>query len=331
MTLIQFDARFQHDHAADQPDLDGFGSVYTTWNTPQMAQPAIKKIQVKDHNLTLQRGEADLPNQLRMAHIPAKTPQLVVESINATPATKSNWFLSVATFVMILIGGGWGFTSTTAAHRTHAEGDHQYPDSIADREHFVQDSLENDRMLAGKEQRSQDSLQQVPALAEREQQRQDSLEPITEANVQLALMNASGLSTRITAIEYKLLVRTGGTWGRWSEQWKSYASEGRTNPSIRITEVISGSAGHVYRLQLVIDGSETASFLVVYDPQKTREIRDQWGDRYVNCYKADNGDYVFTQKVSLESLVKDNSAWSSDENALLYFMFYSQGLCIVLR
>jgi len=139
-------------------------------------------------------------------------------------------------------------------------------------------------------------------------------------------------SCRIVATSYKQINKTNGEWGDWPSYWTSYKSEGRSNPVIKITTISEGSDGDFYNLKMYIDDKVQADFNVKYDPDKSSKMRKEWDDDYVNCYREMNGsDYVFTEKVSLKSLVEDNDAWASNEDAKLYLMVYSQNMAVVVK
>jgi len=138
-------------------------------------------------------------------------------------------------------------------------------------------------------------------------------------------------SSEIACTSYKEIYKVGGNWGQWPNHWTTYASEQRNDPVIRITTLSEGPQGEFYRLQMFIDGIVEADFTVVYDPDETQRIRSQWNDQYVNCYIDESGDYVYTQKVSLQGLAQDSDAWATNDNSMLYLMIYSEDYSVALR
>ncbi len=144
-------------------------------------------------------------------------------------------------------------------------------------------------------------------------------------------LSSYGQSSEIEASAYKQIYKVRGTWGEWPNHWTTYESERRDPPVIRITTLSEGPQGDFYRLQMFIDGVVEADFNVVYDAQYSENIRREWNNKYVNCYRDDSGDYVYTQTVSLQGLAKDADAWATNENALLYLMIYSEDMCVVLK
>ncbi len=138
-------------------------------------------------------------------------------------------------------------------------------------------------------------------------------------------------SSQIIATAYKQVFWLNDKWGKWPSYWTSYNSEGRSNPVIRITTITEGNSGDIYRLQMFIEGKVEADFYVTYDSETTAIKRREWADKYINCYKDVNGDYVYTQNVSLQSLANDPSAWANNENAILYLWIFSENFAITIR
>ena len=149
--------------------------------------------------------------------------------------------------------------------------------------------------------------------------------------VSSAFYSLNAQSSQIIATSYKQIYYINGKWGNWPNHWTTYSSEGRSNPVIRITTISEGSSGDIYRLQMFINGTVEADFYVSYDSAITAKKRKDWNDQYVNCYKDENGDYVYTQNVSLQSLAKDNSAWAKNEDATLYIWVFSENMAVVVK
>jgi hypothetical protein len=53
------------------------------------------------------------------------------------------------------------------------------------------------------------------------------------------------------------------------------------------------------------NGGSYVDLYVQYDPEKTAQVRENWDNEYVNCYKDANGDYLYAQDISLKSLTED--------------------------
>ncbi len=56
------------------------------------------------------------------------------------------------------------------------------------------------------------------------------------------------------------------------------------------------------------------------------------GERqFVHCYVYNNSDYLFTQKISLQSLVEDTTPWRTNEESKIYFWVFCQNFAMVLK
>lgn len=149
--------------------------------------------------------------------------------------------------------------------------------------------------------------------------------------ISIASHSVYAQSSEIVATAYKQAFWMNGKWGEWPSYWTSYESERRSNPVFRITTISEGPSGDIYRLQMFIEGKVEADFYVTYDFEATAIKRRDWDDEYVNCYKDDYGNYVYTHNVSLQALAKDPSAWADNENATLYLWVFSEDYAIILR
>ena len=113
-------------------------------------------------------------------------------------------------------------------------------------------------------------------------------------------------------------------WDDWPE-WVSLTDDNKF--SMYISEEVIGK---VYRVIIYQNGKELSNMAVRYDANKSLELREAWGDPYVNCYYDENNDYIYAQKVSLEQLAKDSSPWKN-EDSIMYFWIFSQNTGIAFR
>jgi hypothetical protein len=118
-----------------------------------------------------------------------------------------------------------------------------------------------------------------------------------------------------------------------SEEWDDWPSEWTTIPedtriSMHIAETVKGS---VYKVTLYIDGEESSSITVTYDSKKSAKVREDWDDKYVNCYLDDAGDYIYAQKVSLEQLSKNTEPWKTINDSTIYFCILSENQAYAFR
>lgn len=117
-------------------------------------------------------------------------------------------------------------------------------------------------------------------------------------------------SSQIICSSHKETYKINGIWGQWPSYWTTFKSEGGSNPIVRITTISEDTDGNIYYLKLIIDGIIEEDLFVIYDSNKTAQVRKDWNDEYVNCYVDENDDYIYTQKVSLQSLARDPTEWS---------------------
>lgn len=115
-------------------------------------------------------------------------------------------------------------------------------------------------------------------------------------------------------------------WDEWPDEWTSVGRD--QDFKMTITPVVKGK---IYRVEIYNEGEEIAEMTLRYDATRSEEKRIEWDDEYVNCYKDENGDYLYAQKVSLESLSIDNSTWASNKESKIYFWVFSENYALVLK
>ena len=114
-------------------------------------------------------------------------------------------------------------------------------------------------------------------------------------------------------------------WDSWSDEWYPLNEDESFN--MYITEEVIGK---IYKVVLYKNRVQFAEAAVRFDSQKSGEVRNAWDNKYVNCYKDSDGDYIYTVNVSLEQLAKDANPWT-DHESIIYFWFFSANLGIALR
>jgi hypothetical protein len=133
---------------------------------------------------------------------------------------------------------------------------------------------------------------------------------------------------RFTAAKYIEYHPAFQEWDDWPEDW-TYFNDNTTG---RLTMAISEAVrGKIYHVTMYKDGSPYFDMYLTYDAVKSAEKRRQWNDEYVNCYVDDDGDYLYAQKVSLQSLAEDTRPWATNEESKIYFWVFSQNFAMVLK
>lgn len=115
-------------------------------------------------------------------------------------------------------------------------------------------------------------------------------------------------------------------WDEWPDEWTPIPEE--TKITMQIKETVRGK---VYKVTLFVDDEESSSITVKYDAEKSEKVRKDWDDPYVNCYLDDVGDYIYSQKVSLEQLSKDTSPWKTIEDSTIYFCVLTENVTYAFR
>jgi len=143
----------------------------------------------------------------------------------------------------------------------------------------------------------------------------------------LALVTGFGISvysqtSTIVCTSYKENFFHNGRWVGWTNYWEDFYNE----PSVRITNADDG----YYRLKYLVDGEVIMDYFVVYDADETKAKRKSLGNQNIYCYVDADGDYVWTENVSLSSLTQNVNLWKNS-NAQFYLWSFSDGYAIALR
>lgn len=129
-------------------------------------------------------------------------------------------------------------------------------------------------------------------------------------------------TSAIHAIAYKTVEVNNGTWGKWQDQWMNLEESER--PEMYITAKFKGT---IYEIRFKWDLLEMdKTLLVQYDEKKTIDTRKKWNDETVNVYKDEEGDWVYTQKFSLNQLTDNTNVWIERKDAKIYFFDKETGI-----
>jgi hypothetical protein len=114
-------------------------------------------------------------------------------------------------------------------------------------------------------------------------------------------------------------------WDEWPSEWSGLGEDSQFE--MNISAVIKGK---VFNVVLNLNGEEISNLNVRYDGAQTEQTRFDWKDPSVYCYYDENGDYIYTQNVSLEQLAKDSEPWKN-ENSQMYFLFFNDNYGYAFR
>ena len=142
----------------------------------------------------------------------------------------------------------------------------------------------------------------------------------------LSIHNLSAQAIIFTGKKYIEYHPDYAEWDEWPDEWSTIDQD--MDCKMLITPVVKGK---IYKVEIYSEGEAIAEMTLRYDAARSEEKRIEWGDKYVNCYKDDNGDYLYAQKVSLEGLSVDNTTWATNEDSMIYFWMFSENYALVLK
>lgn len=142
----------------------------------------------------------------------------------------------------------------------------------------------------------------------------------------LSLNNLSAQAIKFTGKKYIEYHPDYAEWDVWPDEWQTVDTE--ADFKMTIMPLVKGK---IYKVIIYNYGENIASMTLHYDSNLSEQKRKEWGDKYVNCYKDDNGDCLYAQKVSLESLSEDNSTWATNSESMIYFWVFSENYALVLK
>lgn len=110
-------------------------------------------------------------------------------------------------------------------------------------------------------------------------------------------------------------VRNGQFMG-WSSGWISLPSN--EQPVLEITEIVSD--GEYYYYVTFDYKGEVVDGVYYYDGNKSRQVREEWGKRVVNCYMDEDGAYIYVEGTSLQELSRNPNAWANHSDSIIQFL-----------
>lgn len=141
----------------------------------------------------------------------------------------------------------------------------------------------------------------------------------------LALIMSTLFVTAQTSIKLpysKMTELSNGKWNKWPSKWESQKTLYNYVPTLYIKKLDS----EIYELRLDQGGSGVFKENVIYDPEKTKEIRKSNSNENLSAYRyTGSKDYLWTDNVSLKMLSDKPSNWTSVANAKIYIWNTSMG------
>jgi hypothetical protein len=121
-------------------------------------------------------------------------------------------------------------------------------------------------------------------------------------------------SVRVNFIRYQQIEYNyySGKWQSWPNAWNESGAYA----------IIKKIYGETYRVSIYkYDGSFIVSSTCTFDSYVTSQKRNSQNLPYLNCYKDPENDQVWTNVVSLESLLENVKGWKRDGAQLYLWIF----------
>lgn len=121
-------------------------------------------------------------------------------------------------------------------------------------------------------------------------------------------------SVRINFIKFKQVEYSTnrGVWEPWPSEWDESGAYA----------IIENLYGETYDVSIYgYDDSFLVSSICTFDPTVTSKKRDSSELPYLNCYSDDEGDQIWTNVVSLGSLMENVEGWEQDDAQLYLWVF----------
>ena len=121
-------------------------------------------------------------------------------------------------------------------------------------------------------------------------------------------------SVRLNFIRYKMTEFHHGSWDEWPTKWNNSGAYA----------IVSNVYNETYKVSVYsYDDEHLVTSVCTFDSKTTREKRSSQDLPYLNCYTDPDGDQIWTNIVSLESLLKNVKNWEQDDAALYLWIFSS--------
>jgi len=126
--------------------------------------------------------------------------------------------------------------------------------------------------------------------------------------------NTIAQAVRVNFIRYKTIEYKYGKWESWPVRWNESGAYAIINRVYNETYKVS-----VY----TYDHQHLVTSICTFDSKTTSEKRKSQNLPYLNCYTDPEGDQIWTNIVSLKSLLENVKSWEQDGAALYLWIFSS--------
>lgn len=129
--------------------------------------------------------------------------------------------------------------------------------------------------------------------------------------------NIMAQSVKINFIRYKTIKYNNyqNTWESWPVAWDESGA----------SAIIKKIYGETYKVSIYnYKGEFVVSSTCTFDSNTTAKKRSAQDLPYLNCYSDSDGDQVWTNVVSLESLLKNVKGWKQEDAQLYLWIFSSE-------
>lgn len=117
----------------------------------------------------------------------------------------------------------------------------------------------------------------------------------------------------------KMINKNAEKWDKWNSKWDSEEDNVGSSPLI----IFKKESSTKYWLMFISNFPESMTGVfedVVYDTDKTRQIREKNSNPNLTAYKYENsGRYLWTDNITLDEICRDPSKWKATKNAKIYF------------
>lgn len=130
----------------------------------------------------------------------------------------------------------------------------------------------------------------------------------------LNIQSSFAQSVRINFIRYKQI-----EYNNYLKEWEEWPDEWNESGAYAIIKKIHGET---YKVSLYSYNDEfLAASTCTFDPEFTYQKRKSQNLKYLNCYTDKEDNQIWTNIVSLESLIQNNKNWEQDDADMYFWIF----------